>query len=812
VKETTQPTSRVDTSTQVKLTTESSPLLGQPPAPPASTQTSRTMAATTTPPFGDEGYWTTSWREYRHNPCLMAPLSLIMFLVFGLFLLCTLLFQIPGMLLGLLLGPILVRGSWYVEFLYPWDIGRWAHMMLIQHASRGYKDEDRNRGFHSRCVEQKMEVVKGRVYIHPIPQLLDNLGYLIVSLPRPQTEQIVAQHNHNDKITVEDTNAPIVAIMVDCGDAPATIKAIDLIQQYHYRNRTIQIQSICSTHKHHDHTGGNKGLIAQYKTIHQVYGGAVERVPHCTDFLVNGQHLVLPKFGTNDMSQHIEIEAVAVPSHTRGSIVYRLSTKTTPEGAEYLFTGDTMFSAGGGVPFEADSGQETDAQINKSNGNTFIRAGIGSAATERCFAEILSRAMPHVPGHDIIDKIMIFPGHEYTNELLTRQFQTTMMDSCRWKNFPPRDFFETVSQMYVALHRRTLPHNSGKLLAVPSPLKREICISPNFRSMKRTGELVVRAIAFWHSYFCKNKVVIPQNGLSKNNGTMKKKNLKDSETDKTPSLPTKWNVDVNDVNRDVFTTFYTADFESVIAGLDQGQVSKKDAVKQLRDLQTKLDQPVVNRRPIPGYLPSDKNIYKGVCGLALLGSPPSAMSLSDSRTMKLPPPIDSNSDRILVSRQRLTTVLERLGLFPQEQGGDDIRAMTVQLWKEAREYKRDKSDVETDGNDEIELGILKWVLWGVPANQPSWFSKVCCMPCSKTPAPQTFPDHPAMAMKQKAGDLVSHDVMQCLLCRNATGCVHVIEGGSIGQPLRLSAKETVSDDSTDDGVEMESLANPLCEI
>ena len=737
-----------------------------------------------------------------------------MFLVFGLFLFCTLLFQVPGMLLGLLLGPILSRGSWYVEFLYPWDIGRWAHMLLIQHASRGYKDDDKNRGFHSRCVEQKIEVVKGRVYIHPIPQLLDNLAYMIVCLPRPKTDQVVAQTNDKDKITVQDNSDPdpIVATVVDCGDAPATIKAIELIQQYHYRNQNIQIQSICSTHKHHDHTGGNKQLLATYKTIHQVYGGAVERVPHCTDFLVNGQQLVLPKFGANDMSELVEIEAVAVPCHTRGSVVYRLSSKATPEGAEYLFTGDTMFSGGGGVPFEADTGQETESQINKSNGNTFVRAGIGSAATERCFAEILSRAMPLVPGHDVIDKILIFPGHEYTNELLTRQLQTTMLDSCRWKNFPPRDFFETVSQMYVALHRRTLPHNSGKLLAVPSPLKREICISPPFRSMKRTGELVVRAIAFWHSYFCKNKVMAPQE-TSNSNGTIKKKKRKDSESDKTPSQPTRWNVDINDINRDVFTTFYTADLETLIAGLDQGDLSKKDAIKQLRDLQAKLDQPVVNRRPIPGYLPSDKNIYKGVCGLALLGSPPSGLSLSDSRTMKLPPPIDSNSDRILVSRQRLTTVLERLGLFHLEEGGDDIPAMIVQLWKEAREYKQDKSDVEIDGNDEIELGILKWVLWGVPANQPSWFSKMCCMPCFKIPDPQTFPDHPAKTMKKKAGDLVSHDVIRCLLCRNATGCVHVIEGDSYDQPLRLSAKETVSDNSNDDDVvEMESLASHLSEI
>ena len=172
------------------------------------------------------------------------------------------------------------------------------------------------------------------------------------------------------------------------------------------------IQAICSTHKHHDHTGRNKELVAKCKTIHQIYGRAVERVPHCRDFLVNGQHIVLPKFGTNEMSELVGIEA-------RGSMEYRFSSKATPEEAEYLLTGDTMFSDGGGVPFEADTGQETEAQVNKSNGNTFVRDSIGRAATERCFAEILSRPLPHVPGHDIIDKILIFPGW-------TRIYQRTL--------------------------------------------------------------------------------------------------------------------------------------------------------------------------------------------------------------------------------------------------------------------------------------------------------------------------------------------------------------------------------------------------
>jgi hypothetical protein len=341
--------------------------------------------------------------------------------------------------------------------------------------------------------------------------------------------------------------------------------------------------------------------------------------------------------------------------------------------------------------------------------------------------------------------------------------------------------------------------------------------------MKRNGELVVRAIEFWHHHFCKEKVTAAAKGTDKKND---KKRRQKGETipPKTASHPKKWNVDANDVSRDVFTTVFTADLESIIEDLSSGKSSKKEAAQQLRGMTDKLKQPVVNKRAIPGYLPSDKNIYRGVSSIALLGSRPSAMTLSDSRKMNIPPPIDSSSDRIRVSMNRLIIVLGRLGFEKSEVGGD-VTAMIKQLWTESRQYgfgdeggpgeasKLNGGDVESHSkSDEIELGVLKWVLYGVPANQPSWFSKVCCMPCSKLPKPQTFPDHPAASLQQKSGDLVSHDVLTCLLCRDATGCIQFTDGQNHASnlPLKLPSKETESDDSVGDaGVEMEELANHL---
>jgi hypothetical protein len=266
---------------------------------------------------------------------------------------------------------------------------------------------------------------------------------------------------------------------------------------------------------------------------------------------------------------------------------------------------------------------------------------------------------------------------------------------------------------------------------------------------------------------------------------------------------------------------YTADLEALVEKLTSGKMSKNEAAQQLRDMANKMSEPVVNKRAIPGYLPSDKSIYRGVAGLVLLGSPPSAMTLSDSRNMNLPPPIDSNSDRIRISMKRLILVLTRLGLLEKQEGEEDVAAMIKQLWKEASEYvsgedegatsRYNGEDVECDSlGDEVELGVLKWVIYGVPANQPSWFSKYFCMPCSKDlPTLPTFPDHPAAKMKQKSGDLVAHDVLSCLLCRNATGCVHLSKDGSKRLTLTLKETESFDDSLQEGGIEMDDLANHL---
>ena len=758
--------------------------------------------------------WGSVFRELRHSSCMMAPVTLFMILVLVVFFSVTLIFQFPGLLLGFLLAPVLKRSSWYVEFLYPLPIGRWGHFLLMSFTSKmRHKAKDKNRGFHSRTVEQKIEVVPGRVYIHFLPQWMDNIGYLIVCLPEPTASRTAG----------DDQNAtPPVGLVIDCGEMDAVVRSVELIQEYHYSEiPKIRLQSILSTHKHHDHTGGNAGFLKHPmgSNIRRVFGGAVEKVPCCTDLLVDGEKIELPRFESNDMNEFVEIETIAVPAHTRGSLVYCLRSKVG-EQAEYMFTGDTMFSGGAGVPFEADVGIESDKQLRRSNGNTHIRGNQGTIAMERCFTEIVSRAKPNDLSPKVGERILIFPGHEYTQELLIRQFQSMVSEHNKWKNFSPRDYFETVSHMYVAFHRRSLPHNSGRLLLIPSTLQREVHINTHMRSLRRSADLVVRALSFWHGNFCTAKLDnetqtrISGSSIS-SNGNRISINEQRSLPRKTPSGIKKWNMDAKNANDSVFTTVYTADLKAVIEDLSSGKIRKKKALERLQSMTQKMDSPVVNKRGIPGFLPSDKNIYRGICGLAILGSRPSALTISDSRIMKIPPPMDYNSDKILVSMKRLILVLTRLGLS-QTNDEEDISVIIKKLWKEANEYcnpmecgkSYNSVDLESSHwHDEIEIGMLKWLMYGVSANQPSWFSKVFCMPCSSDTSKNhiVFPEHPASAMIKKSGDLVSHDIIMCYLCRNATGCVQFQNNNNIGSSsfdsnsvnshARLSLNETESDES-----------------
>mmetsp|Transcript_34673 Transcript_34673/g.75882 ORF Transcript_34673/g.75882 Transcript_34673/m.75882 type:complete len:868 (-) Transcript_34673:83-2686(-) len=795
--------------------------------------------------------WKQRMREYRHNPCIMAPTTALLVTVIALLSLVGLALRLPIFVLGLFLSPLMRRAPWFVEFIYPSSIARSVHIALMQwglHSKVGRGSGIKGRSGrlippqHSRSVEQRTEVVRGRVYVHPIPQLLDNVGYLIVCCPPPGSR-----------------TSNVLGIMVDCGDASSALAQVELIRDTHYSDLPskpkIEIHAVLNTHKHHDHTAGNRALLADAettKTLKSIVGGAIENVPYCTYPVKNGQRVPLPKVGDNDMSELVEIECIAVPSHTRGSIVYALRNllAQSPDAGivSHIFTGDAMFSGGGGVAFESDVETARDKNAATKNRDSPIKLTAGRCSIERCFAEVLFRSATQIRGdRDVFfgsghpSRVLMFPGHEYTADLLLRQLDPSNEHHGHWTKLPPAIFFETAAQYFISSHRRTLPKNS-RLLTVPSSLDREIKTNPHFRALKKRGEHLISAVRIWYRYMSKTRreeahsvgnVALRQSSSSlENNKSFESvsgaevRRALSAASDKTPSTDISWTMDASDINRSVFTTMYTSDLDSVINDLHLGRISGSAAATRLRDMQKKLDEPVVTRRPIPGTLPSEKNMYLAVVALALLGSPPCGMTYSDGMNMNLPPPLDS-SDQVVISRGRIVSILALLGLLngpktivPEDSKDGDTEPCIVEmieiLWSEAHSDSQtsavddleltegkecngtDLEDSSEDKDDEIELGLLKMTLNGAVLNQPSWFSKYC-LPCGSgaEPPPNTRLTPSVARMRRSGGELVRHDVHSCPMCRDVVGCV---APALISEDIPHFAEEQ-DDDESDGGRE-----------
>jgi hypothetical protein len=318
--------------------------------------------------------------------------------------------------------------------------------------------------------------------------------------------------------------------------------------------------------------------------------------------------------------------------------------------------------------------------------------------------------------------------------------------------------------LFVSQHRRTLPKD-GKLLTIPTPLSREILINPVLRKMKRRGEDIIKAVHQWHRLFEKPEVMLTHDA----NGVT----LQVPSSEKTKTTEEIWTLEAKDFSKSVFTTVYTADLEAVIDGLNTGTLSRDVAVQELKNLKTRLDEPLIGRRPIPNTLPSERTIYQAILGFCLLGSPPSALTISDSRLMNLRPPVNpSKADKILISKTRVVAVLQALGLLQGGQG-NSLAQIIHSLWAEALLHSEGSEIADTEDHengDEITLGALKWILYGIEERQTS--QPFLCMPCTSIPK-ETTQDHPyprlATSMRVTSGELVRHDITTCRLCRYATG-------------------------------------------
>jgi hydroxyacylglutathione hydrolase len=138
----------------------------------------------------------------------------------------------------------------------------------------------------------------------PVPCLSDNYAYLVTA----------------------DGSGD--AIVVDPSEADPVIAAIERLG--------VKLVAILNTHHHHDHVGGNEGLLARYGRM-PVYAHASDegRVPAQTERVEEGRAFHVAG---------LAYRALHVPGHTTGAVTYCVE--------DAAFTGDTLFVAGCGRLFE----------------------------------------------------------------------------------------------------------------------------------------------------------------------------------------------------------------------------------------------------------------------------------------------------------------------------------------------------------------------------------------------------------------------------------------------------------------------------
>ncbi len=139
--------------------------------------------------------------------------------------------------------------------------------------------------------------------IRPIPAFEDNYIWLL----KPDNSNQVA--------------------VVDPGDEEPVLDTL--------RREGLSLAAILITHKHGDHTGGVKDLVAIYPNA-EVYGPAGEPIKGITRPVAEGDEIA-------PLGQGAIFRVMEVPGHTEGHVAYY--------GEGVLFCGDTLFAAGCGRVF-----------------------------------------------------------------------------------------------------------------------------------------------------------------------------------------------------------------------------------------------------------------------------------------------------------------------------------------------------------------------------------------------------------------------------------------------------------------------------
>lgn len=120
------------------------------------------------------------------------------------------------------------------------------------------------------------------------------------------------------------------AVIIDPGDAAVVV---DTLKRYQLR-----LAAVLLTHHHPDHTNGVSALKKYYSV--PVYGPDSSKINTIDHQTGNGEIIELPEIA-------LQLRVIATPGHTLDHIVYH--------NQNWLFCGDTLFSAGCGKLFEGNA-------------------------------------------------------------------------------------------------------------------------------------------------------------------------------------------------------------------------------------------------------------------------------------------------------------------------------------------------------------------------------------------------------------------------------------------------------------------------
>ena len=221
--------------------------------------------------------------------------------------------------------------------------------------------------------------VKGAVVV-PVPILADNYAYLILCC---ETK---------------------MAVVVDPADPLRVVQMLDLVNS-ETSSHFVLTDVLCS-HKHWDHAGGNRELLAFARSQSnlsnsvvspslKIYGSRIDNPDASTHLLDGGDAMTV--------AGNIRVRVLHSPGHTSGSVMFLLSADG-PDDAEIaprtaLFTGDCIFCGGCGAMFEVKSVSDV-------------------LQTYDLFFDdkLLTRSEFHSsPVRE--DHVLIYVGHEYTERL-----------------------------------------------------------------------------------------------------------------------------------------------------------------------------------------------------------------------------------------------------------------------------------------------------------------------------------------------------------------------------------------------------------